>query len=402
MEIAIPFKTKKLSSDKLFWVTVAGFLLRIALLIFMLTVGRQLSDPYFIADDIKYENLAKIYMQRADFFIDFSTFDAITTGYLELFWPFVVCVSGYIFRTVYAGRFLNILLSSLCIPLLYNISFSISENKRTAFRTAMIFAFMPVTIITCCFPIKDIFITFAVLFAFNTFLSFYNRKKVPFYITLVTASLLLGAYYSRGAITEFLLIVFLIYIIIRFIKEKNHLAVLISIGVVGVIYLLIGDVVIAEFLEKINDYSKSDSSASSALSFRITSFTQIYKLPLTYFTTSLQPMRTNIFSVSSSMSFWLNILTYTNITIYPIAIGNFLYIFKKKKNLFFWFWTLVIYCAIIIFSPGVFRHYLFMLPIHFVNFSLFIEDDEQRNFIICAILSVILLMGILLLSMINL
>ena len=91
-------KYKALSKDPLFLTTVFGFVLRLAFLLIILTVGRELSTPYFIADDIKYESLAEIYIKTARQVIDIDVFKDITAGYLQLFWPWLMCVSGYLFK----------------------------------------------------------------------------------------------------------------------------------------------------------------------------------------------------------------------------------------------------------------------------------------------------------------
>ena len=386
-----------LSHDKVFWTTVAGFLLRLSLLIFIIYVVNDQISPYYITDDIKYETLARMYMKNASTVIDREYFEILTVGYAEFFWPWIMCITSYIFKTIYVGRFLNIFISSLCIPVLYRITLNISGNKKTALLSAMLFAFLPITFITPCFPIKDIMITFAFLFALDTFLMYQNNQKISLIRLIVCALLLVSIYFSRGAVTELMLILLMIFFLFKYIKEKDAVKLIIASIMILVLALLFGNAVFSEFILKIDQYSVDADSNVSIL--KINSIYDIYKLPFSYFFATLQPLNINLFKSLQNSSFWLNLLTYLNISIFPVAIGNFLYIFKKKKNNFFWICTTVLHCAAVIMSLGIFRHYLFLVPLLFINYSLYIEENEKVNFMISFIFSIMLLSGLFMLSL---
>ena len=136
------------------------------------------------------------------------------------------------------------------------------------------------------------------------------------------------------------------------------------------------DSVLQAFERKIDDYGEYSLIGDSASFSAANVLKQFVKLPFTYFFATLQPIKLS-FSQFDDTSWWLNIISYLNISIYPVAIGNFLYIFSKKKNLFFWLSTLIMYCAIIFMVIGVFRHYLFLIPIEMINYSLYKEQQES-------------------------
>ena len=79
-----------------------GLLLRAAALIFILTLGRQFSEPYFLSDDQAYEKLASDYLLHADCFFDWHAFKIIgAVDYLQIFWPIVMGCSSYLLGSIY-------------------------------------------------------------------------------------------------------------------------------------------------------------------------------------------------------------------------------------------------------------------------------------------------------------
>ena len=378
---------------KIMW---GGFFLRLLLLVFMLTIATDWTEPYFISDDINYERIAKIYMNNAGHIIDVTAFDRVAAGFLQSFWPWVMCISAYIFKNIYAGRFINIILSALCIGKTYDLTYNISGNEKTAKLAAKLFAFLPVTVITCCFPIKDIFLTYAVLYVFNTFVEFQNGKKITISHIVICALLLTGIYFTRGAVTELMLLFFAIFFIQRFIKNRNYFAFVLGIIVCAALIFVFKDKVLEAFDTKLDDYSKYSLMEGGTSAIRMSSVTQLYKMPFAYFFATLQPIKLNL-SFDENSSWWLNIISYLNISIYPVAIGNFIYIFCKKRNFFFWISSLVMYCAIIYLVLGVFRHYLFLIPVEMINYALYREQYEKSELII-AVASVGLLVFVALMN----
>lgn len=372
----------------------AGFIIRLLVLLFILFVAVEWTDPYFITDDIKYERIAEIYLNYADSLVDYSAFSSAASGFMQPFWPWVMCISSYLFRSIYASRFINIILSTFCIHQIYKLTYNISKNEKTALSAAKLFAFLPVTILTCCFPIKDIFLTFAVLYCFNVFVELQSAEKITIRKIVFCAALMIGIYFARGAVTELMLIFLTVYVIQRYAKVHNYTAVFLIIILFFVAAYFMKDSILQTFQHKVDDYS--DYALMDGGSFlRMSNIKQLYKMPFAYFFGTLQPIKTDLLKFSDS-SWWLNVISYLNISIYPVAIGNFLYIFSKKKNLFFWLSTLIMYCAVIFLVLGVFRHYLFLIPIEMINFSLY--KEQQKNVIIVYGASFLLLLLMLFMS----
>ena len=89
-------------------------------------------------------------------------------------------------------------------------------------------------------------------------------------------------------------------------------------------------------------------------------------------------MKLELFTIGEDARQWRTVMGYANITMYPVAMGAWLYMFTKKHNLFFWLSSFVMLSAVIMLSLGVFRHYLFLLPVHMVNYSLYTEKTNER------------------------
>ena len=73
-----------------------------------------------------------------------------------------------------------------------------------------------------------------------------------------------------------------------------------------------------------------------------------------------------------------------------------MYIFDRKKNIMFWILSFAMYSAVISLSLGVFRHYLFLIPLQMINCALFFDTEDKENRVnkkkLVAICSFLLLM----------
>lgn len=362
------------NKDKLKNTIVIGFLLRIFALWFILTWGLKFSEPYFISDDIAYEEVAKTYLQLAERLVDMDVINMIIKGYMQPFWPIVMCITSYMFKNIYAARVLNVILSTASIWIVYKITEEISESSKSALSTARLFAFLPVNVLICCFQIKDIFLTVGVLYAFYIFLLLKNSRKVKLHQTIICIALLVGVYYTRGGVVEMLVIFLLVYVLLKYIRKKEYGKVLFCVIAFSVIAFLIKDMIIGAFETKINDYGGVTGEEGGIANVQINSITQIYRLPFTVFFANLQPLTLDLFSKGENSRLWLRVICHLNISMYPIAFGNVTYIFLKKKDMFFWLSTFIMYSAVIILSTGVFRHYLFLLPVQLINYSVCVEE----------------------------
>lgn len=364
----------------------------------VLIIGNIIGELYFISDDINYEKMALDYLLIASSPIDAEAFVSVgASGYLQLFWPYVMCITAYIFKTIYTARFINVILSVIAVKYVYDLTYAVSENERTAMRAAKLYAFLPYPVISCCFPIKDIFLTVAVLSAFTLFVKFQKNQKVRLSGVIIFALLMIGAYFARGGVVEVLGLFFMIFVFKRFYDNKNTFALILSVLLAILALVFLGEYIIEAFAIKVEDYGEVANAGSL---MQIGSIYEIYKLPVTYFVTSMMPVTFKVFG-ESDLSIWYQIMTHANLSLIPIAVGNFMYIFCKKKNFLFWISSLTMYCAVIILSSGVFRHYMFLFPIAIVNFSMYMEENtdtvRQNN---CTIISFAIILAILVYSVI--
>ena len=357
-----------------------GFALRLLMLIIILYVAGEFWDIYHIEDDKKYEELAAVYRANAYGILDMDLFNTLTKGYTAPFWPFVMCVITRLTNYIYVGRFINIVLSTICIALTYSLTYEISGSDKTALTAARLFAFLPFSILTSCFPIKDIFLMMATLYAFYIFVRIQNERKVSVLQFVLLAGLLVCVYFCRGAVTELLLMYLLVYYVQRLIRAKRYMATLILLMVAVAAFVVFRNQILSSFMTKVDNYDQNAVSEAAGLNaVRVTGITDLYKLPLAYAFCMLQPLVLELFAPISDTRPWMTVMSFSNITIYPVAIGAWLYMFVKKHNLFFWLSSFAMFSAVIILSLGVSRHYLFLLPIHMINCSLYL-DERHENF----------------------
>lgn len=360
---------------------IGGFALRLVMLLFIIYVAKEAWDwdVFYIEDDKGFEELAGKYLYNARQLVDVELLRKFTRGWQSPFWAYVLCISAKLFGTATAPRYINVVLSTLCIPLIYSLCFEVSGNKKTALTAARLFAFLPFPILVACFPIKDIFITFGVLYAFNLFVRIQCGRKVMAYQVLLCACLLTCIYFTRGAVTEMLLIFLLVYYLQKFYQRKRYLPALLLLIVSVVIFLVFRDTIFLSFEEKIDTYGQYGAEDASGLNaLRVTSAVDLYKLPLAYAFAMLQPLKLELFTIAADTRPWNTIMSYSNMTMYPVVVGAWLYMFCKKHNLFFWLSGFVMFSAVIMLSLGVSRHYLFLLPLHMINYSLYMEDTHPN------------------------
>lgn len=356
-----------------------GFVLRLVMLFIIIYAMDGVWDLYYLEDDKAFEELAGKYLYNSHGILDFELMEELTRGWTSPFWAYVLCVSTGLTRTIYAARYFNVICSTLCIAVVYCLCYEVSQNKRTALTAARLFAYLPVPILISCFPFKDIFITLSVMYAFYTFVCVQRGKKVSTFQFILCALLLVCVYFARGAVTELLIMFFVIYYLQKLYRERRYLAaILLIVGALAVI-VVFRSTIFASFETKIDDYNAHGVGEAAGLNaIRVTGITDIYKLPLAYAFAMLQPMKLELFSLGEDVRPWRLVMSYANITIFPVAVGAWLYMFVKKHNLFFWLSSFVMFSAVIILSLGVSRHYLFLLPIHMINFALYMEQTHEN------------------------
>lgn len=359
-----------------------GLLLRVAMLFVVVYVAKESFDwdIFYIEDDKKYEDLAAVYRANARSWFDIELFDTLTKGYAARFWPFVMCMTTKVTGYLYVGRVINVLLSALCIAVTYMLAYEVSENEKTALTAARLFAFLPFPIIVSCFPIKDIFIMLGTMYAFYVFVRVQQgRRKVSIGQYVLLVAFLICIRLARGAVTELLLLYFVIYYLQKLYKAKRYFAALLLVIVSLVAFVAFRDAIMASFSGKLETYGQYGAEEATGLNaIRVTGVLDLYKLPLAYAFAMLQPMKMELLTLGDDVRQWRTVMGYSNMTMYPVVIGAWLYMFSKKHNLFFWLSGFVMFSAVIMLSLGVSRHYLFLLPMHMINYSLYMEDTHAN------------------------
>ena len=354
-----------------------GFALRLVMLFVIIYALDGVWDLYYLEDDKAFEELAGKYLYNSHGMLDFELMEELTRGWASPFWAYVLCVSTGLTKTIYAARYINVILSTICIAVVYCLCYEISQNKKTALLAARLFAYLPVPILISCFPFKDVLITLGVMYAFYIFICVQKDKKVSAIQFLLCALLLVCVYFTRGAVTELMLIFLLIYYLQKLFRKKRYLAALLLLMGAVAIFVAFRSTILSPFETKVDTYENYGADEASGLNaIRITGITDIYKLPLTYAFAMLQPMKLELLAIADNTRPWRTVMTYANITMYPVAVGAWLYMFCKKHNLFFWLSSFIMFSSVIMLSLGVSRHYLFLLPIHMINFSLYMEDTH--------------------------
>ena len=358
---------------------IFGFLLRLTMLCVILYALGDIWDIYYLEDDKSFEELAGKYLYNARGLIDVELMRDFTKGWQSPFWAYVLCISAKLFSYAAAPRYINIVLSTVCIGIVYHLCYEVSENHKTALTAARLFAYLPFSILVPCFPIKDIFIMVSVMYAFYLFVRIQKDRKVSILQLVLCSAALIGVFFTRGGVTELLLIFLMIYYFQKLYRKKRHLAALFFLF--GAVFVLIAfrSTIFAAFEEKVDTYSSYGAEDASGLNaIRVTGVMDFYKLPLAYAFAMLQPLKMELFTMAADTRPWRMVMAYTNMTMYPVVIGAWLYTFVKKHNLFFWLSSFVMFCAVIILSLGVSRHYLFLFPIHLINYSLYTEETNEN------------------------
>ena len=165
---------------------------------------------------------------------------------------------------------------------------------------------------------------------------------------------------------------------IRYYKEKDiaKMLVFIVLGLVAVV--LFKEDIKEVFQTKIDDYSGYGDLNTTISKIQVRNIKEIYKLPFSYAFAMIQPFTQSYFG-ESELSFWAHTIAKLNVSIFPVAIGSLIYVIKKKDDWFYWIITFIMYASIISLSIGISRHYLFLIPIEMINYSLFLKDEPKGS-----------------------
>lgn len=360
----------KLHSDdkKLRKVILNGAFLRFSFLIIVILL-KDTIDPYLLIDDGEYEGRAQWYLQSSKVVFDWILADSLRhSALIHQFWNYFVCFTAKIINSIYAARICNCLFSTIIIYEIYKLTLYLTNETSTALKAAKLYAYLPYSWMFCVFPFKDVFLSCSVLCIILMLVKWQNNIKVS--ITHITVSIVLGGctYFTRGGVVEFLILMAISFLAVRFIKNKQYIS---AIGLVVFALIVIanmGGLIEEAALKKIEDYNTEESVSSGNLSFiQIKAFTDIWKLPFTYLFAMLSPIMLK-YEIPEKIS-WYYLYSLSNITLYPLAFGAMAYVFCKKYNLLYWATTFIIYSAVIALSLQSFRHYFFLFPITVINFA---------------------------------
>lgn len=356
-------------------------------------------DPFIITDDRAYEEISKTYLLYAQSLWDWNAIYATGgDGYLQVFWPYTICFFAKLLGTEYAGRILNIILSTLCIYVVYNLAQRITNNEDKSYLAAKLMAFLPYPLLFCVFNIKDFYIMFGVFYTFSLFVKWQNNEPVKIFEIILSVLLLFGVYFARGGVVEFVGLAFAFFIANRFIKNRQfgYLGLLVVAAILA--FLQLSDSILGAFDAKLDDYGNVGLQANGLRMVQMHTFREIYKLPLQYVFSIVMPFTNNYFAVTNEFT-WLGLLTTLNVTMYPISFGCFFYLFMKKHNSVFFWSTFFVYIIITALVLAIFRHYFFLFPLHVLTFVCFWDraSDTQKKIVwtlSCALVALILVLSL--------
>lgn len=390
------FALNKLNKTLLF-----AFCVRILMLAVIMLLGGKLPslgfiDNSYLYDDYRYEQGGVLYAQRAKGLIDVDAFTQIfdsmddRTGHSlnqplssTPLWYWVVCILIYITKIRWNVRLLNILISILTIKYVYKTAYLV-YGEKTASISASLMAYLPYPIIFSCFSYKDCFVSLC------TFIIFYSVVKMK-YIHKITKwemfSLIICIicmFLTRSGLSAVLLGIVMVYFFFDKIKncfikgevDYKTLALFLCVCIIAFVMLYsFKDILLYKF--KVYNVRSEESTEALGLGayLKIYGIKEIWKLPMTYLVAVMQPIR-----VGEKITSWCSLVSSLNLVMSVIAIGSLLYIFKhRKKDMCFFFVTLIYYLISAISSIFYFRQLYSLLPIPIMYFAEYYANCSRDN-----------------------
>lgn len=386
-------------------ICIHGFVVRSLTLCFVLLFSNHLTTGYLrsttISDDVRYEQGALIYSKVASNVIDVNAFaiafssvdDNIWLSDSIQVWYWIVCILTYIFKSSVIVKLINILFSVICIYLIYKLSKIVYfNNEKIAILAAKLYAYCPFPVIFCCFLYKDQFLTLVLLTIFYFCLKVDNILK-PWNVAKLVSLLLLFNFLRSGLLPVLILCIGILELKKREssfrLNSKSILLILLTVVGVYLLYSRDSSIIMhkidAYVLSRANDQSLNGHLISN---FFINDIFDIWKLPLAYIFTLVQP-----FYLGGLVINWESFTSIFNCLFIPVAVGNLIYIFRMKKtNNHFWICVMILYAVMLLVSLGVGRHYYYLLPYTMMFFSDYYVNGNSRTKVIhmsLVILSVI-------------
>lgn len=374
------FENKKMinDTDKPFFID-KYFLRALIIRLIMIAIISYLADSVgttLYVDDGKFEIFIKAYLSLANSPIDINAFNTAGMqigGIVSTYsWYWIIAVITYFTKSVWTIRFLNAGLSAYTTILIYKLAKNTCSEK-TAILARRIFVYLPYSIISSCFIIKDQLLMLCVAYIVLQVSLLRKKKKINLVNYLIIGLALVVIYYSRSGLAELMVMIIFGNLILQLYKDKKLVKFGLCMVMILIIAFILKDKVIATLGEKINVYINYNRIDSTISFIRVDSIMDIYKLPFAYLFALFQPFNVDMPTIS-----WQLILSYANITLIPMAIGNIIYlVFQKKGDRYVYYSMLAIYMGTIILSIGSARHYYFLLPFTIINFADFYNKRSK-------------------------
>lgn len=358
-------------------------LVRVIMLILIAILGFKLPalgfiDNSHLYDDYRYEQGAFLYEQQARELFDVEAF---TASYDSLedwtghnlsnpldstpLWYWICCILVYVTKTRWSIRILNIILFAASIKVIWKIANEI-YGEDAAFMTAKLMAFMPYFVIFSCFSYKDVLVMLCTFSLFWKAVCLKNGNYKPSDLGIIALDSMIMLFMRSGLIVV-LLGLLLMYLLLDEIKLKMKRIVVLFLPICAIVGILglykFSDVLIYKFMAY-NSVKASENLGMGRL-LKISSISQIWKLPITYFISILQPIQ-----MFSEINSWYAVICNINIIMVPIAIGSLIYIIiGEKEDKIFFFTSIIYYLITAVSSILIFRQIFSLLPIPVMYFA---------------------------------
>lgn len=392
--------------------------IRILMLVIIVLMSERMPALGFMGntpdyDDYRYEQGAVMYARYANSIIDVDTFTQVydsmgdwtghhlsvplTEGYL---WYWIVCILVYLTKWRWWVRILNILLSVYITKYIYKLS-EILFTEKAAKMASFIYAIFPYTVIFSCFSYKDTLVAFCI-FYIALYFAEAKHEKVKTSINEIE----LGNEKSHSKMDKImLLLVCAVFILTRsgvseifiglclfyFYFEANQrmpvkrLIAIICLIAVGIVFTVLTSSLI---LYKFNGYigGASTQGLGGGALVKITGLKDLWKLPLTFVFSILQPI-----GFSGEIDSWVDIVSRCNVFMCPVAIASLLEIvFRRRTDRKLSFVLLSFYLVCCISSILVFRQLFSIWPIPLMYASSYMTSSSAEKKVMVLAASVIL------------
>lgn len=369
-------------SYKISKICLWGLIVRLIALSLTLMFSDNLTTGYlrsnYDSDDLRYMDGAIIYSETASSIIDvpafisaFRTFnDNVGLSEDIALWYWLMCIMMYIFKYPIIVKIINILFGVICISLIYKIcKFVFPHKEKIGILASSLYAFFPYPVFFCCFVYKDQFLTLILL---SIIYIVYKNSTIINIKSIIQLTILLIAF---NLIRSGLLPIILIcigYIEFKKNPKKYGLSkpintfILVSITAIFVYYLYMhfSDIISHKFKSYVENRIQVGSGGDTISYFIINSPLDLWKAPLAYAFTIIQPLYTG-----SKILNWSSIVGILNACTIPIMIVSVYYWFIKKSNNVFWMSIMILFMVMLIVSMGISRHFYYLLPFVFIFYS---------------------------------